>query len=81
MKIFFDSLLSFFDLLSRHWKVAQLLLHTIISRKGSKRATTAKKIDVVFLKQALLAKANGKKQLDDLELHGPITLRILDGIA
>ena len=32
-------------------------------------------------KQALLAKANGKNQLDDLELDGPITLRILDGIA
>ena len=33
-------------------------------------------------KQALLAKANDKKdQLDDLELDGPITLRILDGIA
>ena len=32
-------------------------------------------------KQALLAKANGEDQLDDLELDGPITLRILDGIA
>ena len=33
-------------------------------------------------KQALLAKANGRRPiLDDLELDGPITLRILDGIA
>ena len=32
-------------------------------------------------KQALLAKANGEDQLDDLELDGPITLGILDGIA
>ena len=32
-------------------------------------------------KQTLLAKANGEVQLDDLELDGPITLRILDGIA
>ena len=32
-------------------------------------------------KQALLAKENEKDQLDDLELDGPITLRILDGIA
>ena len=32
-------------------------------------------------KQALLAKAKGEDQLDDLELDGPITLRILDGIV
>ena len=32
-------------------------------------------------KQALLAKAMGEDQLDDLELDEPITLRILDGIA
>ena len=32
-------------------------------------------------KQALHAKANGEDQSDDLELDGPITLRILDGIA
>ena len=32
-------------------------------------------------KQALLAKANGEDQLDDLELDGHITLRILDGTA
>ena len=32
-------------------------------------------------KQALLAKANGKDQWDDLELDGPIALRIFDGIA
>ena len=32
-------------------------------------------------KQALLAKANGRRQLKDLELHGPITLSIFDGIA
>ena len=32
-------------------------------------------------KQALHAKANGEGQLDDLELDGPITSRILDGIA
>ena len=29
-------------------------------------------------KQALLAKANGEDQLNDLELDGPITLRMLD---
>ena len=34
-----------------------------------------------LLKQALLAKAKEKDQLDDLELDGPITFRILDGIA
>ena len=32
-------------------------------------------------KQALLAKANWTDQLDDLELDGPITLKILDGIT
>ena len=34
-------------------------------------------------KQALqyLPKQMGEDQLDDLELHGPITLRILDGIV
>ena len=33
-------------------------------------------------KQALyLPKQMGKHQLEDLELDGPITLRILDGIA
>ena len=33
-------------------------------------------------KQALLAKANGRRPiLDDLELDGPIAIRILDGIA
>ena len=32
-------------------------------------------------KQALLAKANERDRLDDLELDGPIELRILDGIA
>ena len=32
-------------------------------------------------KQALLAKQMEKDQMDDLELDGPITLRILDGIA
>ena len=32
-------------------------------------------------KQALLAKKMGEDQLDDIELDGPITLRILDGIA
>ena len=32
-------------------------------------------------KQALHAKANGRRPVDDLELDGPITLRILDGIA
>ena len=32
-------------------------------------------------KQALLDKANGRRPVDDLELDGPITLRILDGIA
>ena len=32
-------------------------------------------------KQALLAKANGEDQLDDLELDGPITFMILDGTA
>ena len=32
-------------------------------------------------KRALLAKANGRDHSDDLELDGPITLRILDGIA
>ena len=32
-------------------------------------------------KQVLLANANGKDQLDDSELDGLITLRILDGIA
>ena len=32
-------------------------------------------------KQALHAKAMGEDQSDDLELDGPITLRILDGIA
>ena len=32
-------------------------------------------------KQALLAKANGEDQLDDLELDGPNILRILDEIA
>ena len=31
--------------------------------------------------QSLLAKANGRKQLNDLELDGSITLKILDGIA
>ena len=32
-------------------------------------------------KQTLLAKAKGEDLYDDLELDGPITLRILDGIA
>ena len=32
-------------------------------------------------KQALLAKANWEDQLNDLELDGPITLRILAGIS
>ena len=32
-------------------------------------------------KQALLAKANGEDQSDDLEPDGPITLRVLDGTA
>ena len=32
-------------------------------------------------KQAFLSKANGEVQLDDLKLDGPITLRILNGIA
>ena len=32
-------------------------------------------------KQALLAKQMEEDQLDDLELDGPITLRIFDGIA
>ena len=32
-------------------------------------------------KQALLAKANGEDQLNKLELDGPITIRILDGIV
>ena len=32
-------------------------------------------------KQVLLAKANGEDQLDDLELDGPTTFRILDEIA
>ena len=32
-------------------------------------------------KQAYLPKQMGEDQLDDLELDGPITLRILDGIA
>ena len=32
-------------------------------------------------KQALLAKANGRRPMDDLELVGPITLTILNGIA
>ena len=32
-------------------------------------------------KQALLAKANGRRPVGDLKLDGPITLRILDGIA
>ena len=32
-------------------------------------------------KQVLLANANGKDQLDDLELDWPIALRILDKIA
>ena len=32
-------------------------------------------------KQALHAKAKGEDQSDDLELDGPITLRILDGIV
>ena len=32
-------------------------------------------------KQALLAKTKGEDQWDDLELNGPITLMILDGIA
>ena len=49
---------------------------TLISRRGSERRTTAKKIDLVFLKQTLLAKANGKKQLGDLELDGSISSRI-----
>ena len=36
-----------------------------------------------LLKQALLAKANGKRpqQLDNLGLDGPITLWIFDGVA
>ena len=32
-------------------------------------------------KQALHAKANGENKPNDLELVGPLTLRILDGIA
>ena len=32
-------------------------------------------------KQALLAKANGKRQWNDLKLDGPITLRVLNEIA
>ena len=32
-------------------------------------------------KQALLVKANGEDQLDDLELDGPIALSILNGIV
>ena len=32
-------------------------------------------------KLALFANKMGEAQLDDLELDGPITLRILDGIA
>ena len=32
-------------------------------------------------KQALLAKANWRNQLNDLKLVGPITMRILDGRA
>ena len=32
-------------------------------------------------KQALLAKANGRRPVEQLELDGRITLRILDGIA